>query len=252
MLERGLVTAALMWGTHSAAATTTMGQAPVAPLARTAVVAPFNAYADVQSFMQVVYPDLAEDHRYTIWFETFRTPMESLISSRGMFVVFVAPRTVVPGTPDAPGVVPAVVLRAHVGMRDDGSLREFSASGSFVNWPQTEAVLSIFQQHRPTTDEQFRHILISTGARFLPGMDKELLAHVRPVIAEVERRFGKLTITDVSPPALNPGDLPTSTPSPDLAWSIHGDARRGDQISRVGLAFEPFGGRVLFLSISRE
>lgn len=251
MLERGLVTAALMWGLQSAAAAT-MGQAPVAPLARTVVVAPINVYADVQAFMQVVYPELAEDRRSVISFETFRTPMESLVSSRGIFWVRVAPRTVVPGTPDMRGVVPAVVLQAIVGARDDGSLWQFSATGSFVNEPQRDAVLSIVEQHRPTTDEQFRRILIGTGARFLPGMDKELFAHVRPVIAEVERRFGRLTITDVSPPALNPADLPTSTPSAYLAWSIHGDARQGDRISRVGLAFEPFGGRFISLSISRD
>lgn len=173
-LTRWLAAAAVVWAIHGPPVTSA-GQAP----------APVDAYTDTQAFLRVVYPDLAQPRRYVIWFETFRASMESVASSRDSFMVFVAPRTVVPDKPDDPGVRAEPVLRAIVRVGRDGRLSWLSTSGSaLTNWPRSEAVLALAGQHRPSTDEQFQRIMQSAGAQFLPGMKNALLERAGPVIAE--------------------------------------------------------------------
>lgn len=212
-LSRRLIMAVVVWGTLSA---------PSAAGGQTQNV-PVDAYADTQAFIRAVYPELAQPRRYVIWFETFRLPMEALVSSTGRFTVFVGPPPAIPARPDLAPTSPPPVLRAIVRVGPNGRVLQFSTSGSpITNGPKRDAVQSLVAQHRPTTDEQFRRLIESVGAKFPPGMERALLEHVASVVTEVERRWGKLTVTDTTPPMLNPADRPASTPSPYLSWSVSG------------------------------
>ena len=93
-------------------------------------------------------------------------------------------------------------------------------------------------------------LMRESGMRFLPGQRDRLLAHVRPVLDEIERRAGRLTLDSIEEPRRWLQQYATDVrPQAHLWWTIRARAARGGDARSVRLAFEPFDGRLLVMEI---
>lgn len=206
-----------------------------------------DVYADAQAMTAVFYPELAAPHRYVIWFQTTWRPMSA---SGGLlpFTAFVEPNehAVHDGHQ-----APTHVLQALVGPMSDGTIRSYITLGSRFTHADELSVLerALKEAGRPTAPEVDR-LMDAAGARFSPAKRQALLEHVRPVLAEVERRVGTLAIDELIAPGVYVDEGAGVPPLINTWWSLRARSQRQGKRYEVSLSFEPFDGRLLLFEFS--
>lgn len=101
-------------------------------------------------------------------------------------------------------------------------------------------------------DEDIQREMVNAGMRFPPGQQDALLAYIRPTLAEIERRVGRLEIESIEPPRRSVHELVRGPKaSAVLAWVIDAHAQRDRERRTVVASFEPFDGRLTSLTISQ-
>jgi hypothetical protein len=209
-------------------------------------------FAKAQAFVAAVYPELAKPREFYVWFKTLVAPLTPVASNHSStFTIHVVTAKDMEAahhhhTPFDPFLV------ADVRFNRAGEIREFEAHGCrYAHADRTEALHAELLKHAEMTDEALLQAFRTAEMRFLPGQRDRLLTHVRPVIAEMERRYGKLEIDSVEEPRRDPESLVNGVPGPVLYWTIRASTVTRTAAPRrdVVMLFEPYDGRLVILRV---